>query len=570
MTLAELGIDLGVDLDDASFKRAEKAYATLKEGLAKVADRTNAFRDTVRGYSTAAREGVTASYDWHRGLSRVGSTVEALKSALLPVLGIVAGLGYGIAHAFGEVTDRARQINKLALAAGLSTDQFQALAYAAGQFGIKTDDLRQSFASLIANARDAADGQENYVRAFQRAGVKVTDGNGKLRSTDAILYDLADSFAAMPEGIDKAALAIKIFGEDDGPRILPFLNKSSAYIRKMGTEAAATGAILGKDTLDASVQAAAAWDSLKESAQGLLAQGFGPLMPSITAAFTELRKWIKENRADLVAAFGLAVRVVGVAFRVLLAVMRPVVSTLSALARYFNLIAITLGGALLVALIADAAAFGALGLAAYQTGIAMVVAAVKTAAAWALAAAPFLLILAVVGLIALIAEDIWVGMHGGKSFFGLIYNWIDKLPGMFADAMIEVGQAVKDWFVNFFNWFAEKARSAARWLNPFDSGENWQSGTRGATSGGSTAEDRAFMLSRGLATSTAPIPGAVSAPGGRAVRMGGGGPTIVMGAPVVHVHGVTDPKAVGEVVDKKLADHAQRQAEELHGALGGR
>jgi hypothetical protein len=572
--LDEFFLGLGVELDNASFARAEKALAGVRQGMQAAAARGNAFKSTF--HDSMFARGLRGADGWRRGLERVGETTKALQAALVPAGAAIAALGYGLARAFSSVTQHSRDILKMAQSSGLTTDQFQELSYAAEQQGVSMDDLRQSFASLIANARDAADGGENYVKAFQRAGVTVKDAGGKMRPMNDLLFDLSDAFAKMPDGVDKAALAIKLLGEDDGPRLLPFLSQGSKKLRELGLEAHNVGAVLGKETLDATVAAAAAWASLKSSATGLLAEGFGPLMPAIKEGIVELRSWIKANRRDIVAAFGLALKIVGAAFKVILTILKPLVTVLAVLARYFNLIAITLGGALLAALIADGIAFGALGLAAYQTGIAMVVAAAKSAAAWFMAAAPFMLILSIIGLIVLLAEDIWVGMNGGKSVFGLIFNYIDKIPQMLADGVTAALNWWYDKFFEFFDWLGNKIDAAMQKLNPFDIEDNSSSGTRGAT-----VDDPEFAariraaggFARPFAQPQGPIvdrfgvnAGLPSIP----APLSSGGNSVTVGGAVVHVHGVTDPKAVGAVVDKKLAEHSARQAEELHGALGGR
>src|SRR3546814_2755066 len=51
-------------------------------------------------------------------------------------------------------------------------------------------------------------------KALQALGVAATDAHGQIRPTEQVLLDLAEKFADMPDGADKAALAIKLFGRE--------------------------------------------------------------------------------------------------------------------------------------------------------------------------------------------------------------------------------------------------------------------------------------------------------------------------------------------------------------------
>jgi hypothetical protein len=511
MNLAELFVELGVKVDEASFERAKEAENALGKGLL-----------------------------W------------------------VAGAAAFLAAGAGRLTEKIIETNVAILhqsqATGTSAEAFQELSYAAGIAGLSQEEFSVALAHLAKNMQTSKDSTSSTADAFKRLGIKVTDAHGALRPAEDVIEDMADSFSTMPDSSTKTAAAIEMFGRS-GARMIPLLNKGREGLAELRREFQESGAEISGEALKSSEEAEEAFKSLGLTVRGALTSAVVDLIPTIKAAANELREWVKAHRADLVVVFSTAVKILGVLFHVLLAVLKPIIATLAVLARLFNYIAIVLGGALLAALVADGLAFGALGLAAYQAGLAMVAAAIETAAAWVVAAAPFLLILAILGLIVLLAEDVWVGMHGGKSFFGLIFNWIDKIPTMLKDGIVKALNWWYDKFFEFFDWLGNKINHAIDMLNPFNINDTSSSGTRGATAGGSADADRAFLLSRGIAPS---IP-TVSFPG-----RGGGAPTVVVGGATVHVHGVTDPKAVGEVVDRKLADHASRQAEELHGALGGR
>lgn len=72
----------------------------------------------------------------------------------------------------------------------------------------------------LATAMVAAGGSKEQIEVFSRLGVSVTDAAGQLRPTEDVLLDLADAFAAMPDGAEKSALAVKLFGKSGVELIL--------------------------------------------------------------------------------------------------------------------------------------------------------------------------------------------------------------------------------------------------------------------------------------------------------------------------------------------------------------
>ena len=93
-------------------------------------------------------------------------------------------------------------------------------------------------------------GQEGSA-ALKALGVSATDAHGQIRPTEAVLLDLAEKFADMPDGADKAALAVKLFGKE-GLAIIPFLNQGREGITALMEEAQRLGLVMSEDVARAS------------------------------------------------------------------------------------------------------------------------------------------------------------------------------------------------------------------------------------------------------------------------------------------------------------------------------
>jgi hypothetical protein len=82
---------------------------------------------------------------------------------------------------------------------------------------------------------------------FEQLGIQTTDASGKTASMTSILLQTADAFKKMPAGVDKTAMATKLFGKQ-GVAMLPFLNKGAEGVKALMEESNKLGTTLsGKD-----------------------------------------------------------------------------------------------------------------------------------------------------------------------------------------------------------------------------------------------------------------------------------------------------------------------------------
>src|SRR5215467_461339 len=126
--------------------------------------------------------------------------------------------------AVNETTSLARQTSLLTKITGLDTQQAAGWTEMAQQRGIAGKTLNQGFISLARNITSAAQGSKSAQTAFAALGLN----GAALQAQDARtqMGMLADSFNALPPGVNKASLAQKLFGRQ-GQAMLPILNQSS-------------------------------------------------------------------------------------------------------------------------------------------------------------------------------------------------------------------------------------------------------------------------------------------------------------------------------------------------------
>lgn len=204
--------------------------------------------------------------------------------------------------------DAADKTHKLAQGAGMATQSFSELTYAAKLSGVEQEALAQSMARLNRNILDTAAGTGEAQRAFQALGISVKNNDGTLKSNEEIMAEVADKFADMEDGAGKAALAQMIFGRA-GAQMIPMLNQGANGMAKLREEARLLGV-----TVDSEAGAAAEAFLDNMTRLGQVTQGWGNsimknLLPAIGAYSDDMVEAAKNNQgfsdsAKVVADFG--------------------------------------------------------------------------------------------------------------------------------------------------------------------------------------------------------------------------------------------------------------------------
>lgn len=126
--------------------------------------------------------------------------------------------------------------------------------------------------------------------AFAAMGVAVRDAGGQLRPTNDILKDTAEQFKSMPNGAEKTALAMELFGKS-GAAMLPFLNRGAEGLTELEKKTAEYGLTLTKvdqEAIGGAIKAQRELDMAMEGAKVTLGSGLAPLFTEAKTAMAEM------------------------------------------------------------------------------------------------------------------------------------------------------------------------------------------------------------------------------------------------------------------------------------------
>ena len=203
--------------------------------------------------------------------------VFGLGSLEVAAIGAISGMGLLIKNAI----DTADSFLEMSQRIGVSVENLSTLEYAASLTGLEIESFETSIRRLSRNILDFSQGKGEAVDAFNMLGISATYANGELKNADVVMLEIADRFAAIEDGSEKTALAMKLFGRS-GAELIPMLNDGSVGIEKLQAEARKLGLEISTNTAK---QADAFNDNLttlKGSFTGAANELLIGLMPALT------------------------------------------------------------------------------------------------------------------------------------------------------------------------------------------------------------------------------------------------------------------------------------------------
>ena len=242
---------------------------------------------------------IKADVQGENNIRRLGNSMQGLqgkaKNAALAFNGLkgaVAGFGAAILGSaiVGGLTaivkksiDAGDELFNLQAKTGIAAKALIGLGNAAKLADVDQATLGKGLTKLSVNLVKAAEGNDGLAQKFKALGVSVKDANGQVVPADKALKQIADRFADMPDGAQKAAAAVALFGKS-GADLIPLLNEGAAsmdkFIYKVGDDFAARSDLFN--------------DTITEL--GIKTQGFGL---ELTDALLPALQTILEVFADL-------------------------------------------------------------------------------------------------------------------------------------------------------------------------------------------------------------------------------------------------------------------------------
>jgi len=294
---------------------------------------------------------IKADVQGENNIRRLGNSMQGLqgkaKNAALGfnnLKGAVAGFGAAIAGSaiVGGLTavvkksiDAGDELFNLQAKTGIAAKQLIGIGNAAKLADVDMGTLSKGLNKLSVNLVKAAEGDQKLASAFKRLGVDVKDANGQVVPADKALKQIADRFADMPDGAQKAAAAVALFSKS-GAELIPMLNEGAAsmdkFIYKVGEDFAARSDLFN--------------DTITEF--GIKTQGFGleltdALLPALQSILEVLGD-LFDTKQDWSALFDVIIFGLRAVATVIYATIKLVDVAIKNLVAYFDAVGKVLQG----------------------------------------------------------------------------------------------------------------------------------------------------------------------------------------------------------------------------------
>lgn len=213
-----------------------------------------------------------------RGLGGLTDTARSV-NGLLANIGVGVSLA-GLTALVKSAIDTGDALDEMSQRVGISVETLSVWKPAAEQSGVSGESFEKGLRKLSTTMLEAATGSEEAARNFAAVGVAFKNQDGTLRGTDAVLLDLAERFKAMPDGAQKTALAVQLFGKA-GAELIPFLNQGRDGIEELSAEMQALGVQMSGETAAQAGEFNDALDKLKLASTSIGNQIIGSLLPAL-------------------------------------------------------------------------------------------------------------------------------------------------------------------------------------------------------------------------------------------------------------------------------------------------
>ena len=163
----------------------------------------------------------------------LGMAVRGVGNAFKALFAAAAVAGFS-AFVKGAI-DSADAFGKLSTRTGIAADKLQAYVNAGKLADVSQSEIENGLRKLTQTQVEASEGVKTYSEAYAKLGLSVKKADGSLKPSDQLLGEIADKFQDLPNGPEKAAVAMDIFGRS-GSKLITLLNGGTEALERFNYE----------------------------------------------------------------------------------------------------------------------------------------------------------------------------------------------------------------------------------------------------------------------------------------------------------------------------------------------
>ena len=261
----------GVDESSTAFKRMEANLNTAKAALnrtgkeieeqekelkqaANAADEMAKAEKTMGEHAKSAGTQMKGAGTQAKGLkSKIKDFVKSSVGQMATFAGAIAlavKAVKALANLLDDSSNWADGLNTLSQQTGITTEKLQELEYTSKFVDTSVETITGSMKKLATNMYQASIGTKQQKDAFDELGVSYLDGNGKLRDSQEVFYEMIDVLGSMTNETERDALAMTLMGKS-AQDLNPLIKAGGDKLKEYGDEARNSGFIVDRVTVAA-------------------------------------------------------------------------------------------------------------------------------------------------------------------------------------------------------------------------------------------------------------------------------------------------------------------------------
>ena len=227
----------------AELNRMESELKSNEEAMGTAGKKTSSMGDMVRKLADVA------GLDIPPVLDGMVNKLDGVSKSGAAVVAIVSSIVVGLSKMTIAAAENAKEVINLSQVMGMTTDEYQEWDFIMSRFGSSAEQMQGDLSQLAEKAMDAAAGAGEGAELFDKLGVKVTTGGGKLKSQSQIFDEVISKLQRMGNETERNAIASALLSTT-GEMLVPVLNMNSKELENLKNQAHEMGAVMGKETLD--------------------------------------------------------------------------------------------------------------------------------------------------------------------------------------------------------------------------------------------------------------------------------------------------------------------------------
>lgn len=302
-----------------------KDLASNEKALKSAEDKTGNLGDAIRGMADAA------GLDIPPALNGMITKLDGVSKSGAALTGVLVGITTALYKTTMKTTESAGKIDELSHKTGMSVEKIQELNYAAEFLEVSAEDIGSSIAKMTKNMDAARSGTGDAAEAFKSLHIRIKDGNGQLKDSETIFYQVIDALGNVRNETEKDALSMAIFGKS-AMSLNNLILEGSDNIKGYAKEAQNMGYVMDKDTIDKFNQlddAMVRWNRVTETTSNSMATALLPILTTVFEAFGKIPVPVLQTTAVLAGTIATIVLTVKT--------IKELTSTGSAITGFFKL-----------------------------------------------------------------------------------------------------------------------------------------------------------------------------------------------------------------------------------------